>query len=167
MKQRDDRGLSTRDMSDREAMELDEVLFRDPNNITAMTPEPHAGEHLRWVAKSKSDEGRYRSRVAQGYRAVKYNEFPEFPPYKNLIVAGAVQPDEVVMHKDDLILMACSDRLAQRRSGHYADVAHRQNIGAHRVGDMPNVPGMPLTDDSQSSTNVQRVRRPREASFGE
>lgn len=167
MKQRDERSLTDRTMSDREATELDEVLFRDPNNLTAFTPPARAGEHLRWVRKTPTDEGAYRSRVAQGYRAVRYSDYPEFPPYKNLIAAAAVQPDETIMHKDDLILMMCSERYAVQRGRHYGELAHRQNVGAHQASEIPQMRAMPLTDASESSTTLQRVRRPREASFGE
>lgn len=162
MKQRDERSLSDRTMSDREATELDEVLFRDPNDINAMTPPARAGEHLRWVSK---EDGKYRARVATGYRAVRYSEYPEFPSYKNLIAAAAVGPDDVVTHKDSLVLMRVPAKLAEQRTRHYAELAHRQNIGAHQASDIPRERAMPVTDASEHSTQLQRVRRP--AQFGE
>lgn len=162
MKQRDERSLSDRTMSDREATELDEVLFRDPNDINAMTPPARAGEHLRWVSK---EEAKYRSRVGNGYREARYSEYPEFPPYKNMIAANAVAPDDVVTHKHDLVLMTISEALVQKRRDHYARRAHEQNVGAHQATDIPHQRAMPYSDHSQSSTNIQRVRRP--ASFGE
>lgn len=161
MKQRDERSLSDRTMSDREAMELDEVLFRDPNDINAMTPPARAGEHLRWVSK---DEAKYRSRVGTGYRPARYSEYPEFPPFKNMIAAAAVAPDDVVTHKGDLVLMRVSATLVQQRNRHYADLAHRQNVGAHQAVDIPQERAMPFSDHSEHSTTVQRVRRP--AQFG-
>lgn len=162
MKQRDERSLSDRTMSDREATELDTVLFRDPNNLEALTPTPGQGEHLRWVSK---DEGKFRSRVASGYRAVRYSEYPDFPPYKNLIAAAAVSQDDVVTHKDALVLMKIPAKIAEQRTRHYAELAHRQNIGAHQASDIPRERAMPITDASEHSTQLQRVRRP--AQFGE
>lgn len=162
MKQRDERSLGDRAMSDREATELDEVLFRDPNDLNVLTPQARAGEHLRWVSR---EESKYRSRVATGYRAVRYSDYPEFSPFKNLISAAAVAPDDVVTHKGDLVLMAVSATLAAQRNRHYGEIAHRQNVGAHQVADIPMERAMPLTDQSEHSTNVQRVRRP--AKFGE
>ena len=162
MKQRDERSLSDRTMSDREATELDEVLFRDPNNLNAMTPPARAGEHLRWVSK---EEAKYRSRVATGYRPVRYSEYPDFPPYKNLIASAAVAQDDIVMHKGDLVLMKVSATLVEQRTRHYEGLAHRQNVGAHQAVDIPQERHMPFVDRSEHSTNIQRVRRP--AQFGE
>ena len=82
-------------------------------------PRPPAGYPGEVNRKTPTDEGAYRSRVAQGYRAVRYSDYPEFPPYKNLISAAAVQPDETIMHKDDLILMMCSERYAFQRGRQY------------------------------------------------
>jgi len=161
MKQRDERSLSDRTMSDREATELDEVLFRDPNDLMAMTPPARAGEHLRWVSK---EESKYRSRIATGYRPVRYSEYPEFRPFKNLIAAAAVGADDVVTHKDNLVLMKVAARLVEQRTRHYAELAHRQNVGAHQAVDIPRQPGVPITDASEHSTDIQRVRRP--AQFG-
>ena len=162
MKQRDERSLSDRTMSDREATELDEVLFRDPNDLMAMTPPARVGEHLRWVSK---EESKYRSRIAAGYRPARYSEYPDFRPYKNLIAAAAVGADDVVTHKDSLVLMTTSEKLAAQRTRHYGELAHRQNIGAHQASDIPRERAMPLTDASEHTTQLQRVRRP--ASFGE
>jgi hypothetical protein len=161
MKQRDERSLSDRSMSDREATELDEVLFRDPNDLMAMTPPARAGEHLRWVSK---EESKYRSRIATGYRPARYSEYPDFRPYKNLIAAAAVGADDVVTHKDNLVLMTTSEKLVAQRTRHYAELAHRQNVGAHQAVDIPRQPGVPITDASEHSTDIQRVRRP--AQFG-
>lgn len=162
MKQRDERSLSDRTMSDREATELDEVLFRDPNDLMAMTPPARAGEHLRWVSK---EEDKFRARIANFYEVVSYSDYPEFVPFKNLIAAGAVQPSDHVTHKSSLVLMRVAEKRAQQRTRHYGELAHRQNIGAHQASDIPRERAMPLTDASEHTTQLQRVRRP--ASFGE
>lgn len=163
---RNDRELSTREMDDREMSTLDDEEYRPAGDLEGFTPPSGPGEHYRWVARTKDDERRYHKRIAEGYRAVKYAEHPEFRPWKNLIAAGAVQPDDVVTRNADLILMVNSAQYVRKRTAYYGEQNRRQVEGAAPT--IEQQPMMPGNIDVQSRVSLESHRRqPRETSFGD
>lgn len=163
----DDREMSSREMDDREASTLDDEEYRPAGDLNGFTPPEHPGEHFRWVARGKDDEGRYRSRVAEGYRPMKFEDRPDFRPWKNLLLAGVVQPTDVVTQNHDLILMVVSEKQADKRNAYFRRQTERQVESASPA--LEQQPGMPGKINVQSSMGLERHGRrpPKEVSFGE
>ena len=163
-----DREMSTRDTEDREWDELSFSEFRDPNNLDYMTPPPKSGEHLRWVATGPKNVGKERSRASVGFRPVRFQDYPEFRPYKMLLASGSVQPDDAVSNGHDLTLMRIPARYAEARDAFMANKSRDLVQGVHSQHLARAEHGVLMVEESEpTKTNIERRRRPgRQASFG-
>lgn len=153
-----DREVSTRDAEDREADEFSSFEeYRDPNNLDYMTPQPRAGEHLRWVATGQKNVSKERARIMSGYVPVKYEDFPDHRPFKNLLAASVVQPGDVVSNGHDLTLMRTSLRYVASRTAHMARQSRDLVRSAH--DQVPRQePGGVLLDDSDPDLRKLRAQ---------
>lgn len=181
MNAHENREMQSREMTDREADELTQFEeFRDPHNLDYMTPPASAGEHLRWVATGQKNVSKERARIMSGYRPVKYGEYPNHRPFKNLIRVGTVAPEDVVTNGHDLTLMRVSQRYVESRTAYFrrqssdllrsaTDQVPRQEPGGVLLDDGdPHIRDEKRVMGVSPPTTVERRRgRPRNASFGD
>lgn len=164
-KQIETRALSGRETEDREWEILKNQEFIPASDLNYFTPPPRDEEHLGWVARGDRNATRERRRAAEGYRPVRYGDYPEFRAFKNLLAAGSVKPDEPVTFGDDLILMRIPQPLIDRKRAYYAKQADDQMRGAYGIQEVARERGITLVDQTRSERSLER-HGGREVDFG-
>lgn len=167
MKQREDRAVTGRETEDREWEILRNQEWHSPSDLQNFTPPPRPGEHLGWVAKGDRNATRERRRIAEGYRPVRYGDYVDFRPYKNLLAAGTVSPDEAVMFGDDLALMRIPEELIAKKRAHIARESADQIRGAYGIQGTPREAGIKLVDQTRTERSLERHGQPKDVSFGD
>lgn len=150
---RNDRETDTRAATERDVFQTDVFDFLP-------TPPARPGETLRWAAVGDDNKSNEHNRRLQGYTPCKYGEYPEF--YRSLLADGAVNPDDVVRARNDLVLMRNTAHWAERRNAQVAERTLAQ-MQATDPRALQGSPGVTVIDKSRQEVFSTAPRR---AAFG-
>ena len=139
-------GTAATEREDRESQSRP-VVWAPPSLLDAPLPPP--GIRYRWVrtrVHADDDPGNISKRMARGYTVVRRDEIAkdwEGPTIEHGTYAG-------VVGVNDVILMQCSEEMAQAREAYYQKKSHRAQDAVNAELARHSHPSMPITQEHRS-----------------